>query len=102
MPPEHFQVTDTAGIDGSTQHKKLWVNLKPDIDLGHAIAMLTFLGGLFMQYNSFDKRVTVLEQQMQQTAAQSQELKSDVKDIKKTVGEINTQLAVQNYITKAK
>lgn len=87
-------------LEEDSRSKKLWVNFKPDIDMGHMLAMLTFLGGLFMQYNSFDKRVTIIEQKQAQTESQGQEVKIDIKDIKKSVGEISTQLAVQNYITK--
>ena len=100
--PEHFQVTDSAALESGQRTKKLWVNFKPDIDLGHLIAMLTFLGGLFLQWQAMDRRVTIVEQKQQVAAEQTQETKSDIKEIKAVVNKIGTDLAVANAMNSRK
>lgn len=87
--------------------KRMGINFIPNIDLGHLIAMLTFLGGLFLQWNIMDRRLTVAEQQLVQVAGQNTELKAqnrenylelkvDVKEIKQTVGSVQQTLAILN------
>lgn len=93
--------------DEQTPHKKPYINFVPNIDLGHLIAMLTFLGGLFLQWNVMDRRLTVAEEQLKQATAQSTELKAqnrenylelkvDVKEIKQTIGSVQQTLAILN------
>lgn len=96
MPDSHFQ------YDGqqSSPRKRVWVNFKPDIDLGHVIAACTFLGGLFLYAQGFDRRLTIIEQKGEANSAQATEMKSDIKEIKKAVNEIGTNLAVQNAINQ--
>lgn len=94
----HFKVTDSSQLEPESR-KKVWVNLKPDIDLGHLIAMATFIGGLMLQWNAMDRRVTVIEQKQQQLESLSSEVRADLKEIKKTTGTIETNLAVQAAIT---
>jgi hypothetical protein len=96
--PSHFQ------YDGqqSPATKKVWVNFKPDIDLGHVIAACTFLGGLFLYAQGFDRRLTIIEQKEEANAAQAGEMKSDLKEIKKAVNEIGTNLAVQNAVNQTR
>lgn len=92
---EHFQ------LDGEPPRKKVWINFKRDVDLGHLIATASFLGGLFVYAQSFDRRMTILEQKQQVQSEQAAETKSDIKDIKNKVTEIGTGLAVQNAIAQA-
>lgn len=87
-------------------HKRM-INFIPNIDLGHLLAMLTFLGGLFLQWNVMDRRLTIAEEQLKQVNGQNQELKSanrenylelkvDVKEIKQTIGSVQQTLAILN------
>lgn len=87
--------------------KRMGINFIPNIDLGHLIAMLTFLGGLFLQWNIMDRRLTVAEEQLKVAVAQQQELKAanrdnylelkvDVKEIKQTVSSVQQTLAIIN------
>ena len=99
---DRFKITDTGDLhDGSTR-KKVWVNFKPDIDLGHLIATASFLGGLFLYAQSFDRRVTIIEQKQEVSASQISEIKADIKEIKATVNTIGKDLAVQNALAKRK
>lgn len=100
--PDHFKVTDSAELEPMQRSKKLWVNFKPDIDLGHLIAMLTFLGGLALQWQAMDRRVTIVEQKQAVTAEQTAETKTDIKEIKAVVNKIGTDLAVSNAINARK
>lgn len=102
MPPEHFQVTDSALLDPNAKQKKLWVNFKPDVDLGHLIATASFLGGLFIYAQGFDRRVTIIEQKQAQSAEQTAETKADIKEIKAVVNKIGTDLAVSNAVNSRK
>lgn len=87
--------------------KHMGIKFVPNIDLGHLIAMVTFIGGLFLQWNVMDRRLTVAEEQLKQVASQNTELKSanrenylelkvDVKEIKQTVGSVQQTLAILN------
>ncbi len=87
--------------------KKPMINFIPNIDLGHLIAMVTFLGGLFLQWNVMDRRLTVAEEQLKQQSTQNTELKAanrenylelkvDVKEIKQTIGSVQQSLAIIN------
>lgn len=102
MPPEHFKVTDSALLDPESKQKKIWVNFKPDIDLGHLIAAITFLGGLALQWQAVDRRITILEQRQAITAEQNAETRSDLKEIKATINKIGTDLAVSNAVNSRK
>jgi len=86
---------------------KHWIQFDRRIDLGHLIAMATFIGGLFLQWNIMDKRVTLAEEKLAQTSATQQDLKSanrdnylelkiDVKEMKQTLGSVQQTLAVLN------
>lgn len=99
MPDSHFQIDPG---DGEPGRKRVWVNFKPDIDLGHVVATVSFLGALFTYAQNFDRRMTILEQKQITSDAQSAETKADIKEIKKTVTEIGTTLAVQNAINNAR
>lgn len=101
MPPEHFQVTDSALLEPNSR-KKLWVNFKPDIDLGHLIAAFTFLGGLGLQWQAVDRRITILEQRQTVTAEQNAETRADLKEIKATINTIGKDLAVSNAVNSRK
>lgn len=94
-----------------TQHsedtQKHWIQFDRRIDLGHLIAMVTFLGGLFLQWNIMDKRVTLAEEKIAQSGNAQQELKSnnrdnylelkiDVKEMKQTLAVVQQTLAVLN------
>jgi len=94
-----------------TQHsddtQKHWIQFDRRIDLGHLIAMMTFIGGLFLQWNIMDKRVTLAEEKLAQTANTQQEIKSnnrdnylelkiDVKEMKQTLAVVQQTLAVLN------
>lgn len=94
-----------------TQHsedtQKHWIHFDRRIDLGHLIAMMTFIGGLFLQWNIMDKRVTLAEEKLAQTANTQQEIKSnnrdnylelkiDVKEMKQTLAVVQQTLAVLN------
>ena len=94
-----------------TQHaddtQKHWIQFERRIDLGHLIAMLTFLGGLFLQWNVMDRRLTIAEQQLLVVSSQNAELKAqnrenylelkvDEKEIKQTVGSVQQTLAILN------
>jgi hypothetical protein len=92
--------------DGST-HKEPWINFVRTIDLGHLIAMATFIGGLFLQWNVMDRRLTIAEEQLKQASSQNIELKAanrenylelkvDVKEIKQTIGSVQQTLAIIN------
>jgi hypothetical protein len=95
MPPDHFKITDTMPLE-TPAAKKVWVNFVPNIDLGHLIAMLTFLGGLALQWQVMDRRITIIEQKQLVTSEQSAETRSDLKEIKSVINKIGTDLAVQN------
>lgn len=94
-----------------TQHaddtQKHWIQFERRVDLGHLIAMLTFLGGLFLQWNVMDRRLTIAEEQLKVQTAQGVELKAanrenylelkvDIKEIKQTVGSVQQTLAILN------
>lgn len=91
MPDSHPQDTPS--------HR--WVNFKRDVDLGHVITLLSFLGALFVYAQGFDRRVTIVEQKQTTTDAAQAETKADIKEIKRTVSEIGTNLAVQNAIAQS-
>lgn len=90
--PDHLQ-HDPA------PHK--WVNFRRDIDLGHLIALASFLIALFVYASAFDRRQTITEQKQAASDVQAAEMKADIKEIKKTVNEIGTNLAVQNAIAQS-
>lgn len=96
--PDHFKVTDSQMLEPDSRSKKVWVNFKPDIDLGHLIAMATFIGGLFLQWQAMDRRVTIIEQKQSVTTEQTAETKNDIKEIKVVVNKIGTDLAVANAV----
>lgn len=75
-----------------------WVSFSRDINLGHILTMLTFLGGLYIYGQAQDRRITILEQAQQTNAAQMADTKADIKEIKGKVTEISTNLAVQAAI----
>lgn len=91
----------------STPRKHMGINFIPNIDLGHLIAMLTFVAGLVLQWNIMDRRLTIAEQQLLVVSSQNTELKAqnrenylelkvDVKEIKQTVGSVQQTLAILN------
>lgn len=91
----------------SDDTQKHWIHFDRRIDLGHLIAMMTFIGGLFLQWNIMDKRVTLAEEKLAQTTNTQQEIKSnnrdnylelkiDVKEIKQTLSAVQQTLAVLN------
>lgn len=91
----------------SNDTQKHWIQFDRRIDLGHLIAMVTFLGGLILQWSIMDRRITVAEEKQTQTQLQQQELKSnnrdnylelkiDVKEMKQTLGLVQQTLAVLN------
>jgi hypothetical protein len=93
---DHFQ------LDGDEPaRKKVWINFKRDVDLGHLIATASFLVTLFLYAQGFDRRMTIVEQKQQAQTEQAAETKADIKDIKNKVTEIGTGLAVQNAIAQS-
>lgn len=99
--PNHFKVTDSQDLEPGTS-KKVWVNFKPDIDLGHLIAMATFIGGLFLQWSIMDQRVTRVEERQKSSEVTTTETKTDIKEIKAVVNKIGTDLAVNNALNAAR
>lgn len=92
---------------------KHWIQFDRRVDLGHLIAMATFIGGLFLQWGIMDKRITLAEEKLQQTANSQQDLKSnnrdnylelkiDVKEMKQTLGSVQQTLAVLNATTQTR
>lgn len=88
--------------------KKVWVNFLPNVDLGHLLTMIGFAGAMVIQWQAFDRRLTIVEEQnkMQDIALTayrtdtregSQEIKSDIKDIKASVGQIQQAMALAQY-----
>lgn len=97
---DHFMVSDVAPLEarGRDPNKKVWVNWLPNIDLGHVLTMATFVGALIVNWNIMDRRITVIEQKLANSEVQTAEFKSDVKEIKASLGDIKSTLAVQTFI----
>jgi len=99
MANSHFQFENPPN---NQANKRVWINFKPDVDLGHLIAMCSFLGGLFVYAQSFDRRMTIIEQKQEVNTNATAETKADIKEIKNAVNKIGTDLAVQNAIQGAR
>ncbi len=98
MASSHFRVTDTMPLEPSPDAKKVWFNFVPNVDLGHLLTMFAFSIGFATQWNIQDKRITVAEQKLLQVEAQVSEFKGDMKEIKRSLAQIEATLAVQQFM----
>lgn len=94
----HFNVIDTLPKK-TPDARKVWINFVPNVDLGHILTMIGFASALAVTWNIQDRRITLAEQKLLQAEQTNAELKIDVKEIKSTLTQIQTTLAVQSYIT---
>jgi len=85
----HFQA-----MDRSQSRRRVVFN--PEINLGHILQVIAFLAAAFVAYGALDKRVTITEVQMTTAAERYNELKSDIRDVQRSINELNRQLAVNS------
>lgn len=85
---------------GYVPNGKWKIQVIPRIDLGHILTIVGMVSVLVVSYNSFDKRVVILEEahktgQARTVEKESQwkdsvlDLKGDVKELQRSVNEIN-------------
>lgn len=107
---DHFKVSDVMPLESekAERGKKIWLNLLPNIDLGHMLTMIGFAAALTVQWNSMDRRITIIEEQQKVLMAQYGESKSDqkmtlaevrgdVKQVKDALTEIKNFMAITQY-----
>lgn len=107
---EHFKMSDQASLEVPTDSRgrKVWVNFLPNIDFGHLLTMVGFAAGMALQWNAFDRRLTIAEEQLKQVSGQLtesrsnnretlNEVKSDVKGIKEAVTQVQQSMALTAY-----
>lgn len=94
---DHFQVSDTMPLESEQQpNKKVWVNFLPNIDLGHLLTMIGFGVAFAAQWNIQDRRITTIEAQQKHAEVAQADVKSDIKEIKAVVLNIQLQQAALN------
>lgn len=82
------------------------INFDPTINLGHILTFVAMVIGVMSSYSLLDKRIGVLEEKAtsavtQQTERQLEqkealrEIKSDVKDLQRSINEISRALAAK-------
>jgi hypothetical protein len=107
---DHFKVSDIMPLENTSTErgKKIWLNLLPNVDLGHLLTMIGFTAALVVQWNSMDRRITIIEEQQKVLMAQYTESKSDqkatlnevrgdVKAVKEALGDIKSVMALTQY-----
>lgn len=108
---DHFKLSDMTPLEGTKQidpSKRVWVNFLPNIDFGHLLTMIGFTAALVVQWNAMDKRITIIEEQLKVVSSQYaearadnrgtlNEVRGDVKNVKESLGEIKSTLALTQY-----
>lgn len=105
------QDANVDALDRSQPRRR--VVFDPTINLGHLISLSAFLIAALMAYSTLDKRVTLTEMQGQvssdRDAAQDArlkealaELKVDIKDVQRSVNDINRTLAITSSTSPKK
>lgn len=97
-----MSTSDFTPLADSGHHRRR-VTFDPTINLGHVLTFAGFLVTGFSAYSALDKRVTVVEQQAVAVVDRSREqdarlkdslleLKSDVKELQRSVNDVNRTL----------
>lgn len=95
--------TDFNVLDAQTQHQRRKVHFDPTVNLGHVLTFVGFIVMGFSAYSALDKRVTVIESHTAQAAERTREqdarfketlgeIRSDVKDLQRSVNDVNRNL----------
>lgn len=85
-------------------HDKKRLSFDPTINAGHILTFASMVVGVMASYSLLDKRVSVLEERSNAAIAQSadrqaeqkgslREIKSDIKDLQRSVNEISRAVA---------
>jgi hypothetical protein len=88
--------------DGQSHHRRR-VSFDPTINLGHMLTFVGFIVAIFVTFSAQEKRVAVVEQQSASLVERLRdqdvrfkeglgELKSDIKDLQRSVNEVNRTL----------
>lgn len=97
--------SEFGSIVEPTHHRRR-VTFDPTINLGHVLTFAGFLITGFSAYSALDKRVTLIESQTASVLERSREqdsrlkdtlteIKSDVKDMQRSINDVNRNLSTQ-------
>ena len=94
--------SDIMPLDATQPHRRR-VSFDPTINLGHMLTFIGFIAAIFVTFSAQEKRVAMVEQQSVSLVERLRdqdmrfkeglgELKSDIKDLQRSVNDVNRTL----------